>query len=399
VGRRDDGTGSDTDIFQWIFDADGVISDSTGLIDTDRTPEVPQDSPTSDNAISTVSIFFEGEFAFQLLGPGLVQMDFANNAITVAWSDGLNSHWAGRFFPLGAPDADNQCHTDGQGCGITLTGPLTSVVTAGGNTTFDFKLFGEYRITPYEDTERNTNTGAGFSGWRPQWELHGSGVFTGAVAALESPSVDNGTIGPTPGGPADGNSFDDGRTSLDELEAAGVPADDGVDPACIGSCFDFTVTGMTNPDVKVVLPLSSSISGDNAVYRKFISGQWRDFDTSTGDTVESALLASGGTCAALTDADWQPDLVAGANCVRLTIADGGPNDADGSVNNQVQDPGGVGIPVADDNIVQAPSDTVGSGCTIIGPVGVAASERADWWVLAAFLAWLGVLAGRRGQSR
>ncbi len=397
AGLRDDSTGSDTDIFQWIFDANGVMSDSTGLIDTDSTPVVTQDSPTTARATSTNAIFFGDNFSFQLLGPVNVALDFANNVITVAWPDGLNAHWAGRFFPLGEPDPDNECNTDGQGCGITFSGPMTDVVTAGGDTTFDYKLFGETRITPYEDTERNTRTGAGFKGWRPQWELHGSGVFTGAVSALESPSGDNGTIGPTPGGPADGNSFDDGRTSLDELAAAGVPADDGVDPACIGSCFDFTVTGMTNPDVKVVLPLSSPISGDNAVYRKFISGQWRDFDTSTGDTAESALLASGGTCAALTDADWQADLVAGANCVRLTIADGGPNDADGSVNSQVQDPGGVGIPVAGGNIVQAPSDTVGSGCSI-GPVDIASAERADWWILAAFLAWLGVLAGRRERS-
>jgi hypothetical protein len=393
VGKRDNGAGSDQDIFQWIFDGDGVLPESSFLIDTDATPPVPQDSPTSDKAISTVAIFFEGDFGFQLLGPANVQLDFANDILTVAWPDGLNAHWASRFFPLGEPDPDNQCNTDGQGCGITLSGPMTDVVTAGGATTFDFRLFGEYRITPYEDTERETNTPAGFAGWRPQWELHGSGVFTGTVTALESPSVDNGTIAPTPGGPADGNSFDDGRVVLADLQAAGIPPDDGVDPACIGSCFDFTVAGMTNPEVKVILPLSSALS-QGTVYRKFSAGEWRDFDTSSGDTVESASVAPGAECALLDEAAWQSGLLAGNNCIRLTITDGGPNDADGAANGQVQDPGGAGVPVSGDGGVAAgPSDTIGGGCIIAadrrGP-----GRGGDWWLLVGCLFGLGILARR-----
>ena len=395
TGKRDDGTGSDNDIYQWIFDGSNTLSGSNDFIDTDTTPSAAKDSPMTDKGAHTNAIFFGATFGFQLSGgTGQMSLDFATNTLNVTWPQGLTAHWGNRYFPMGDPNPANQCNTDGQGCGITMSGPMSNVVTAGGITTFDFKLFGEYRITPYEDTERNTSTTAGFAGWRAQWEMNGSGVVTAAIVSLESPSADNGNIGPTPGSAADGNSFNDGRVTLEELITAGLPPDDGVSQSCIGSCFAVTVTAMTQPSVKIILPLSSPIPA-SAVYRKFINGGWRDFDTSTGDSIESANN-SGGTCAGLPDAAFTPALTQDNNCVRLIIADGSPNDADGLVNGEVTDPGGVGIAANEGNIVKRPSDSIGSGCSISrGGNEATAWKAGDWIVLLTVITWLGLLRARR----
>ncbi len=400
VGRRDNGTGSNADTFQWVFNP--TLTNS-GLIRTDRAPPAPNDGlPTGSPApaapappvpgIETNAIFFGSKFGFLIPpgGAGQVSVDLVNQTMTVTFPKGLNAHWADFFFPLGFPNSANQCNSDGQGCGIRLSGPIKNVVVGGcgaGCTSFDFELIGEHRITPWEDTEGATVADAGFTAWRPQWDMQGTGQVTG-LAVLWPPFVDNGTIEATPGGPAAGGTYNRGRLSLAKLEAV-FPVDTGVTKPCVGSCFDFTVTAMTKPSVQVVLPLSAPIPID-PVYRKFINGKWTNFDTSGGDTVESAPGLQG-NCKGVTS--YTPGLTTGNFCVRLTIRDGGPNDADGATNHQVKDPGGVAQGKVLVTGTQRPGQSLG-GCSI-SRVPAGPTSAVDWWLIGAVLGTVGVARRRR----
>lgn len=403
VGRRDDKTGSNADVFKWVFNP---TLTNGGLIGTDPVPPASADGPPTGEpalagsapvpGIETNAVFFGSPFGFLIPpgGDGQVSVDLVNQTITVTFPKGLDAHWADRFFPLGFPATANECNTDGQGCGIRLSGPIKNVIANGcgaGCTSFDFELLGEYRITPWEDTEGGTATGAGFAAWRPQWDMQGTGQVTG-LATLLPPSADNGVIGPAPGGPAVGNAFNDGRVSAAELDAV-YPVDTGVEKRCVGSCFDYVVTGMTKPSVQVVLPLSAPIP-INPVYRKFINGVWKNFDTSTGDQIESAPGAQG-NCAGVTN--YTPGLTTGNFCVRLTIQDGGPNDADGAKNGQVKDPGGVAQGFVAVSGTQRPGQSLG-GCSV-GRVPAGPTSAVDWWLIGAVLGAAGIARRRRAARQ
>jgi hypothetical protein len=81
-----------------------------------------------------------------------------------------------------------------------------------------------------------------------------------------------------------------------------------------------------------------------AVYRKHERGGWRDFVSDDANAIASAPGA-GGACPAPGSSAYAPGLRERDGCLELTIEDGGPNDADASIDGAISDPGGLAVPV------------------------------------------------------
>ncbi|MFY8326024.1 Ig-like domain-containing protein [Pseudoalteromonas sp. ZZD1] len=144
-----------------------------------------------------------------------------------------------------------------------------------------------------------------------------------------------------------------------------LPADEGM--LNISGYFGFIVTDIepVGSRYNIVLPQRMPIPA-NAVYRKLMSNEWRDFDTTEGDQVYSTQ-GERGYCPSPSSELWQEGLQEGDWCVRLRIADGGLNDVDASVNGQIVDPGGVAVMKTDNNnpITQSDQAVIAVGSTII----------------------------------
>lgn len=134
---------------------------------------------------------------------------------------------------------------------------------------------------------------------------------------------------------------DDGGARINETD---LLADDIYNN--IGGLFDFEIHELpvAGQSIRVVLPQIAAIPAD-AAYRKFDDDQWFTFVEDANNAVHSAP-GEAGFCPPPGDASWEPGLLEGYFCVQLTIEDGGANDADGLANRSVEDPGGVGEPVA-----------------------------------------------------
>ncbi len=154
---------------------------------------------------------------------------------------------------------------------------------------------------------------------------------------------------------------------------------------CFGGCVDFSINNVTTAYADIVFRLSKPLP-QGAIYRKYINGKWANFNLSAGDLVSSNADNGAGFC---TDAEFKVGLREGNQCILLRIYDGGPNDADGVVNGTIVDPSGALL--AGSQNVPASST---SGCSISnGPVSIV--DRADWLLVAAFLAVLGLVSSKR----
>ncbi len=149
-----------------------------------------------------------------------------------------------------------------------------------------------------------------------------------------------------------------------------------------GGVFDFQVDELprAGQSVSVVLAQFAAIPAD-AVYRKLMPSGWQEFVTDANNSIASAA-GSEGYCPPPGDSAYSDGLTAGHWCVQLTIEDGGPNDADGVVNQHINDPGGV--------------STVTS---IPVTVSVNGSGNLNWWDIAILLLLLGVRLPRRQHVR
>ncbi len=117
-----------------------------------------------------------------------------------------------------------------------------------------------------------------------------------------------------------------------------APVDEVVN---IGGYFDFVIDRLpvAGQSVQIVIPQVAQIP-QLAVYRKLISGNWITFVEDANNLIASAPGVEG-FCPPPGDSAYETGLIEGYWCVQLTIEDGGPNDADGKVNQSVEDPGGV----------------------------------------------------------
>ena len=88
--------------------------------------------------------------------------------------------------------------------------------------------------------------------------------------------------------------------------------------------------------VEVLIRLSSNLPL-NPVIRLFDtnSGLWVDFSADASNLFASAPATASG-CPISTSANYQAGLTAGLQCVRLNVQDGGANDADGTINGEVE---------------------------------------------------------------
>jgi len=173
-------------------------------------------------------------------------------------------------------------------------------------------------------------------------------------------------------------------------------SDDKIKAVGVGGFFDFEIHGLASiGDIaNVVLPLSAPIPS-HATYRKYnLTDGWTRFTIGDGnpytDTYASAPSTSAGECPAAGSTAYVSGLNEGDECVQLTITDGGPNDADGTANGTIKDPGGV---AENQSGVEA---ELASGCSISGkPTSL--SNHSEWLLLFAALAWLGLSTRARKQ--
>lgn len=126
-----------------------------------------------------------------------------------------------------------------------------------------------------------------------------------------------------------------------------------------GGYFSFVVSELERigDSYRIVFPQRMPIPA-MAVYRKFINGEWINFNTDNGDQVYSAH-GERGYCPAPGSTQWQVGLKEGDWCVQLLITDGGDNDADGIQNGQ----GGVAVLMGENTqpITQPDSITIAVG--------------------------------------
>lgn len=123
-----------------------------------------------------------------------------------------------------------------------------------------------------------------------------------------------------------------------------LPADEGF--VHHGVVVNFDVDGITAPGevVPVAIPLlpGATIPAD-ALWRKFIGGQWQDFVVDDANRIDSAARDVLGRCPGVSSDSWTTGLTAGHGCIRLLIEDGGPNDEDGEANGVIRDPGVLAV--------------------------------------------------------
>ena len=105
--------------------------------------------------------------------------------------------------------------------------------------------------------------------------------------------------------------------------------------------FDFSISGLpvAGQSVRVVIAQLAAIPVD-AAYRKLMPSGWQYFEEDANNALASAP-GEAGICPPPGDVAYLPGLTEGDWCVQLTIEDGGANDADGSPDGTVRDPGGV----------------------------------------------------------
>lgn len=130
----------------------------------------------------------------------------------------------------------------------------------------------------------------------------------------------------------------------------------------VGGLFGFEIADVSpGATASVVIPLSTAIPDDAAVYRKYRADTgWQDFVVDSNNAVASALSVDG-VCPGPSSNDYSTGLTAYHSCVRLTMNDGGPNDSDDTADGVIRDPGGVGAQSCSDCSVEPLSAEAAAG--------------------------------------
>ncbi|WP_198555634.1 cadherin domain-containing protein [Colwellia sp. 75C3] len=111
--------------------------------------------------------------------------------------------------------------------------------------------------------------------------------------------------------------------------------------------YNFILYGLAQDEdsVVVVIPLAEGKTlPEGAIFRKYnIATGWFTFVEDANNSISSSSTDGNGNCPAAYDASYTQGLTIGDNCFQLIIQDGGANDADFSVNSEVEDPGAIVI--------------------------------------------------------
>lgn len=201
-----------------------------------------------------------------------------------------------------------------------------------------------------------------------------------------------------------------GRLTLEQLAALATPipestgtrtidgiARDGIFSA-VGGYFNFAVTGISGNAADAILTLAPSTIPADAEFQKWTGTEWVVFSPDGGDNVlGSAMTDINGNCP--TDfASYDTSgtgLQEGDDCVFIAVEDNHLQyDLDTNVG-AVEDPGAVVSFVPDPLAADLSSST--NGCSV-SQTPVNTADRADWWIVGAFITWMGALAFRRRRS-
>jgi len=163
-----------------------------------------------------------------------------------------------------------------------------------------------------------------------------------------------------------------------------------------GGLYDLEIHGLpTGGTARFVLPQAVPIP-DIAEYRMYsVNRGWFPFESSGGNALASAMSVAG-ICpppdndVAYDDSDG---LQGGMDCVRVTIVDGTAMDGDSTANGRVVDPGTVS-----NNGFATQGNGISGGCSMVTNPSAGAVKRADWWLLAALTACLGIFRRRTGKK-
>jgi hypothetical protein len=288
--------------------------------------------------------------------------------------NGLYANWNGIDFNQGGTTKATGTAYPGTSYQFDFTSTVSNVQ---GNT-FD-----------YDMTWQSLIVGGPFNGQTGTWRFIGNGVVS---MTSNEPKTEPGLV-------LAPNNFATILITTTDLQNGGYPLP-GSEDDCVSGCWDWILTGLANPGdtANVVLPLTAPLPEGFGIWKFYSSiNQWELFDTTGGNAVSSSALA-GGTCPDAGDAAYQSPPKAGDICLQLTIQDGGPNDNDGLANSIITDPGATvltsgGGPTNPD--VTKINDN--SSCSI-SSTKVDPRKRADWWLLAGFLLWLGWLQRQKSKG-
>ena len=286
---------------------------------------------------------------------------------------GLYANWNGIDFNQGGTTEASGIAYEGTAQEFSFTSTVSNVQ---GNT-FD-----------YDMTWQSFIVGGPFNGQTGTWRFIGTGVVS---QVTNDPKTDPGLV-------LAPNNFATILITTTDLQNGGYPLP-GSENDCVSGCWDWIVTGLANPGdiANVVLPLTAPLPEGFGIW-KFDTPiqQWELFDTTGGNMASSSGLV-GGTCPDTGDAAYQSPPKAGDICLQLTIQDGGPNDDDGLANSIITDPGASvlssgGGPTGPDTTHINDNSSCSISSTKVDP-----RKRADWWLLAGFMLWLGWV--RRGKHK
>jgi len=139
-----------------------------------------------------------------------------------------------------------------------------------------------------------------------------------------------------------------GEYAFQNGAVAGIPESaiaEDVDNGYPNKVADFEILGVEpGGTALVVIPLERPIPAGSS-YRKYINNNWQDFVVDDDNEIWTAR-GSRGACPSPGDTSYDSGTSPGDGCVQLRLEDGGPNDADGTVNGSIRDPGGLAVPVA-----------------------------------------------------
>lgn len=240
--------------------------------------------------------------------------------------------------------------------------------------------------------------------------LHLEGQIIVPPAAISATTQADGTMsaeGATTPGTFATEAGTNGRLTVDQLaglsspipQATGTRTIDGVSRdgvfSAVGGYFNFAVGTVSGGAADVILTLAPSTIPAGAEFQKWAGTEWVTFTPDgVNNVLGSAMTDMNGDCPTdfvLYDTTGT-GLQEGDDCVFIAVMDNDVQYDMDTIVGQVEDPGAVVAFIPDPLAPDLSSST--DGCSM-SATPVDPTERADWWLVGGFIAWMGALLFRR----